>query len=84
KSDAGIQALAVGTYYQVFNTPFNGEWMFCNTNYGTDEFHVGGDASNGVWNAYDVGLNSIVTLVNGNTAGDNLQWDNLYLGIGDA
>jgi hypothetical protein len=84
KTDEGIQSLAVGTYYQVFNTPFNGEWIFCNANYGTDEFRVGGDNSNGVWNAYDVGLNSIIPAVNSNTAAANLQWDNLYVGIGDA
>lgn len=84
KTDQGIQSLVVGTYYQVFNTPFSGEWIFCNANYGTDEFRVGGDNSNGVWNAYDVGLNSIVTAVNSNTAAANQQWDNLYIGIGDA
>jgi hypothetical protein len=43
KTDAGIQQLAVGTAYQVFNVPFNGEWNYAATNYGTDEFHVGGD-----------------------------------------
>ena len=30
KTDAGIQQLAVGTYYQVFNVPLNGEWIYCN------------------------------------------------------
>ncbi|MDE3234791.1 MAG: RagB/SusD family nutrient uptake outer membrane protein [Bacteroidota bacterium] len=84
KTDEGIQSLVTGTYFQVFNTPFNGEWMFCNTNYGTDEFRVGGDNSNGVWNAYDAGLASIIPAVNSNTAAANLQWDNLYIGIGDA
>ncbi|HTF29557.1 MAG TPA: hypothetical protein VK625_11980, partial [Flavitalea sp.] len=39
QTDAGIQQLAVGTAYQVFNVPFNGEWNYCATNYGTDEFH---------------------------------------------
>ena len=29
KTDAGIQQLAVGTYYQVFNVPTNGEWFYC-------------------------------------------------------
>lgn len=84
QTDAGIQSLVTGTYYAVFNTPFNGEWMFCNANYGTDEFHVGGDNSNGVYNAYDNGLQSIVTVSNGNTITANAQWDNLYLGIGYA
>ena len=84
KTDAGIQQLAVGTYYQVFNVPLNGEWIYCTTNYGTDEFHVGGDPSNSPWNNYDATFNSIVVATNGNTAGSNFQWDALYTGIGDA
>ncbi|MBE7171219.1 MAG: RagB/SusD family nutrient uptake outer membrane protein [Williamsia sp.] len=84
KTDAGIQSLIVGTYYQVFSTPFNGEWMFSFTNYGTDEFHVGGDASNGIFNAYGTGFNSIIVALNTNTASANSQWDNLYVGIGYA
>lgn len=83
KTDAGIQQLAVGTYYQVINVPFTGEWNYAATNYGTDEFHIGGDPSNSHWNNYDATYNpSIVTA--GNTAGSNLQWDALYTGIGDA
>ena len=63
KTDAGIQSLAVGTYYQVFSTPFNGEFHYSSTNYGTDEFKTGGDNSNGVWNAYDAGLKPVECLV---------------------
>ena len=84
KTDAGIQQLAVGTYYQVFNVPFNGEWNYCATNYGTDEFHIGGDPSNAPWNNYDATFNSVVVASNGNTAASNFQWDALYQGIGDA
>lgn len=84
KTDAGIQQLAVGTYYQVFNAPFNGEWNYSATNYGTDEFHIGGDPSNSPWNNYDATLNSVVIASNGNTAASNFQWDALYTGIGDA
>jgi hypothetical protein len=84
KTDAGIQQLAVGTYYQVFNVPLNGEWNYCATNYGTDEFHIGGDPSNAPWNNYDATFNSIVVASNGNTAASNFQWDALYTGIGDA
>ena len=84
KTDEGIKSLAIGTYFKVFSDPFNGEWIYCATNYGVDEFSVGGDPSNGVWNGYDVGFNSIVTINNGNTALANTQWDNLYIGIGDA
>jgi starch-binding outer membrane protein, SusD/RagB family len=84
KTDAGIQQLAVGTYYQVLDVPFNGEWNYAATNYGTDEFHIGGDPSNSPWNNYDATFNSIVVGSNGNIALANYQWDALYVGIGDA
>src|SRR5438105_8119632 len=84
RTDAGILQLAVGSYYQVFNVPENGEWYYCAANYGTDEFRIGGDPSNSPWNNYDQTFNSIVTVVNTNTASANLQWDALYTGIGDA
>jgi hypothetical protein len=84
KTDAGIQQLAVGSYYQVFNVPENGEWYYCATNYGTDEFRIGGDPSNSPWNNYDQTFSSVVTVVNTNTAAANFQWDALYIGIGDA
>src|SRR5688572_10446830 len=84
KTDDGIIQLAAGTYYQVFALPFAAEWPFCTQNYGVDEFMVGGDASNGVWNNYDGGFRSIVTINNANTQLANVQWDNLYTGIGDA
>jgi hypothetical protein len=84
KTDEGILQLATGTYYQVFALPFASEWPYCTQNYGVDEFMVGGDASNGVWNNYDGGYRSIVTVNNGNTQFANAQWDNLYTGIGDA
>jgi hypothetical protein len=84
KTDAGIQQLAVGAYYQVFDLPYAAEWAYCTTTYGVDEFMVGGDPSNGVWNNYDGGFKSIVTINNSNTQYANAQWDNLYIGIGDA
>jgi hypothetical protein len=84
KTDAGILSLVTGNYYQVFNTPFNGEHAFSNMCYGTDEFHVGGDNSNAAFNSYGNGLASFVSPVNGNTITANAQWDNLYFGIGYA
>ncbi|UAY53795.1 RagB/SusD family nutrient uptake outer membrane protein [Arachidicoccus terrestris] len=84
QTDAGIKSLSTGTYYQVFKTPFSAEWIYCNTIYGVDEFCVGGDGSNAVWNDYDGGFKSIVSEVNSNTSSTNAQWDNLYIGIGDA
>lgn len=81
KTEEGILSLAVGTYYQVLAEPFGSEVGYVTTNYGTDEFLVGGDDSNGVWNNYDTGLQSIVPSLNSNTVGAEEQWDNLYLGI---
>jgi hypothetical protein len=84
KTDAGIQALSTGTYYQVFALPYASEWAYCTANYGVDEFMVGGDGSNNSWNNYDAGFKSIVTINNTNTQTANVQWDTLYTGIGDA
>ncbi|TRX03779.1 RagB/SusD family nutrient uptake outer membrane protein [Flavobacterium gawalongense] len=81
KTEAGIQSLAVGTYAQVLDSPFSSEVMLSFCNSGTDEFHIGGDASNGVWNAYDSGLKSDVTIANVKA---NRLWDDMYTGIGYA
>jgi hypothetical protein len=83
QTDDGILQLAVGTYYQTFNVPENGEWYFSAANYGTDEFHVGGDPSNSPWNNYDQTFNPGLK-TNGNLQGVNVQWDALYTAIGDA
>ena len=83
KTDAGILQLAAGGYYQVFTGPTNGEWWYCHTQYGTDEFKVGGDPSNSPWNNYDATLAPGLAN-NGNLQGANILWDALYIGIGDA
>ena len=83
KTDAGILQLAAGGYYQVFSGPTNGEWWYCHTQYGTDEFKVGGDPSNSPWNNYDAVLAPGLAN-NGNLQGAHLLWDALYIGIGDA
>ncbi|WPO78459.1 RagB/SusD family nutrient uptake outer membrane protein [Flavobacterium sp. KACC 22761] len=84
KTEAGIQALAVGTYYQVFAAEFQGEVPLCATESGTDEFHAGGDPSNWIWNSYSSGFKAFVTVSNANTVAANTHWDNLYIGIGNA
>jgi hypothetical protein len=84
KTDAGIQQLVNGAYHQVFATPFNGEMAFSNMCYGGDEFRVGGDPSNGMYNSYGNTFGPFVTPNNGNTVAANAQWDNLYIGIGHA
>jgi SusD family. len=78
-TEAGIQQLSVGTYYRVFASPFATEYQYGTTNYGTDEFHVGGDDTNSQWNNYDSRFNSIITTIR-TTAQE--PWDNAYLGIG--
>jgi len=83
-TEAGIQALSVGTYYQVFALDMNREVPLTATQSGTDEFHVGGDPSNGLWNSYASGFGSFVTVSNSNTVAANTNWDNLYIGIGNA
>lgn len=86
-TDEGLQSLVTGTYYYVFNSPFNGnlnEWYYSYMNYGTDEFHLGGDASNAMFNNYGTGFNSIIANPGGNTATASMLWDNSYIGIGDA
>jgi starch-binding outer membrane protein, SusD/RagB family len=84
KTDAGILQLVNGTYHQVFATQFNGEMAFSYMCYGTDEFRVGGDPSNGMYNSYGNTFGPFVTPNNGNTVAANAQWDNLYIGIGNA
>ena len=83
KTDAGISQLAAGGYYQLFTGPTNGEWWYCQAQYGTDEFKVGGDPSNSPWNNYDATLAPGLA-TSGNLQGSNVYWDNLYTGIGDA
>jgi hypothetical protein len=78
-TEEGIQELAVGAYFKIFASPFSSEYQFGTTNYGTDEFHVGGDDTNSQWNNYDSRFNSIITTIR-TTAQE--PWDNIYIGIG--
>lgn len=82
-TEEGIQDLAAGMYYNL-RFHFAYEWSFATTNYGTDEFRTGGDASNGMWNSYDGSFSSLITAVNVNTAMANTLWDNMYVGINSA
>ena len=81
KTEEGIQSLAIGAYYRVLALPFTNENQYTSLNYGTDEFVIGGDDSNGVWNNYSVALQSSINAINSNTVAANEQWDMLYLGI---
>lgn len=79
ETEQGIQELAVGAYYRIFASPFRSEYQFGTTNYGTDEFHVGGDDTNSQWNNYDSRFGSIITTIR--TKAEE-PWDNAYVGIG--
>jgi len=79
ETEEGIQQLAVGAYYRVLASPFRSEYQFATTNYGTDEFHVGGDLTNDIWNDYDSRFNSTITTIRTNAYE---FWDNAYRGIG--
>src|SRR5574344_200576 len=56
-TDEGVESLMTGIYYNL-RYHFAFEWGFSTTNYGTDEFIVGGDGSNAMWNSYISSLSS--------------------------
>lgn len=72
----GLDGLATGMY-QNLRFHFNYEWAYTTTNYGVDEFTVGGDATYQMWNSYDLNLNST-------TSDAKSVWDNMYGGINSA
>jgi hypothetical protein len=76
ETQLGLDGLATGMY-QSLRFHFNYEWAYATTNYGVDEFTVGGDATYGMWNSYEQTLNS--------TTGDvGTVWDNMYGAINSA
>lgn len=78
KTPEGLISMTESLYSQ-FNYFFSNESSYAYTNYGTDEFMVAGDNSNGMWNDYDARLGSIVTpAVNSNTQGITTFWNHLY------
>lgn len=82
-TNEGIEALMNGIYYNL-RYHFSFEWGFSTTNYGTDEFIVGGDGSNGMWCSYNSSLKSDIPVVNINTTHAYDIWDNMYTGIATA
>ena len=71
--------LCKNSLYTEFGYFFSNESSYTYTNYGTDEFMVAGDASNGMYNDYDPRLGSVVTpKVNSNTQAITTFWDRLY------
>lgn len=83
-TEEGIAALATGIYYNL-RQHFAFEWTFATTNYGTDEFRCGGDASNGMWDSYDGSFTSITAPTSGvSTVLADALWNNIYKGINSA
>ena len=79
-TNEGVQSLATAIYYNLrFHHSF--EWAFSTTNYGTDEFIVGNDGSNAMWDSYIANLSSDIATVNINTTHAYDVWDNMYSGI---
>lgn len=82
-TNEGVESLMTGLYYNL-RFHFSFEWGFSTTDYGTDEFIVGGDGSNAMWNSYISSLSSDVPAVNINTTHAYDVWDNMYTGIANA
>lgn len=74
-----------GQLLDVLAFSFTGEHSYAFTNYGTDEFMVAGDPSNGMWNDYDSRLGAVVSpMVNSNTVKVDAFWNSYYDYIGRA
>ena len=82
-TDEGITELAQGMYYNL-RFHFSKEWAYATTNFGTDEFRIGGNTSNAAWNSYDGSFKSQITAMDSNTALMETLWDNMYVGINTA
>jgi hypothetical protein len=76
ETQIGLDGLATGMY-QSLRFHFNYEWSYASTNYGVDEFTVGGDPVMEMWNSYGQNLNST-------TADVRTVWDNMYGAINSA
>ena len=79
-TDEGIETLVVGLY-DYLRYYHCSEAGYSYMNYGTDEYTVGSDNSNGMWNDYGSSLSPDVTRVNSNTVGAGSLWDYMYTGI---
>lgn len=72
----GLDGLVTGMY-QTLKFHFNYEWAYASTNYGTDEFWVGGDRIKEMWGTYSANFNSFTGEV-------EVIWDNMYGAINSA
>lgn len=72
----GLDGLVIGMY-QSLKFHFNYTWAYTTTNYGVDEFTVGGDRTEQMFNSYDGNFNSF-------SADITAVWDNMYGNINSA
>jgi hypothetical protein len=73
KTQQGLDDAVVGVY-QGLDYLFYYEWAYATANYGVDEFSVGGDRTEQMWNSYDATFNSLL----GGNAGAATLWDYYY------
>ena len=79
----GLDKLVVGlySYLRYYHCSEAGYSLL---NYGTDEYSVGADNSNGMWNDYNSSLSAAGGTVNSNTVNSGSWWDYMYTGINTA
>ena len=82
-TNEGIDQLVVGlySYLRYYHCSEAGYSLL---NYGTDEYTVGADNSNGMWNDYGASLNPTGGTVNSNSVNAGSFWDYMYIGINTA
>ena len=82
-TNEGLDQLVVGlySYLRYYHCSEAGYSLL---NYGTDEYSVGADNSNGMWNDYNASLSPAGGVVNSNSVNSGSWWDYMYTGINTA
>ena len=82
-TNEGLDQLVIGlySYLRYYHCSEAGYSLL---NYGTDEYSVGADNSNGMWNDYGSALSPAGGTVNSNTVNSGSWWDYMYTGINTA
>ena len=82
-TNEGLDQLAIGlySYLRYYHCSEAGYSLL---NYGTDEYSVGADNSNGMWNDYNASLSAAGGRVNSNSVNSGAWWDYMYTGINTA
>jgi hypothetical protein len=76
----GLKEVAIGLP-QVLRLKYSHEFSYAHTQYGTDEFALGSDASNAPWNNYSAGLQSNASGGTTNLVQPITAWDICYVAI---